>query len=143
MPGESGVVWPSTGTKSASVSLAPGSKYLYLVSHQDRALVGAIEELRARIAAQRRQLLRIQGELGTRRDERTDELSRYVTLERRREQSLRETRASERAAAARLDSLTKDAQRLNDVVAGLERARRAAAAAGAAATAPADRKSVV
>lgn len=112
-------------------------KYLYLVSRQDRALVGAVEELRARIAAQRRQLLRIQGELGTRRDERTEELSRYVTLERRREQSLRETRASERAAVARLDSLTKDAQRLNEVVAGLERARRAAAAAGAAAAGPA------
>jgi septal ring factor EnvC (AmiA/AmiB activator) len=107
-------------------------KYLYLVSQQDRSLVSDVEQLRARIAEQRRSLLSIQNELAARRDERTEELERYVTLERERQRSLRETRASERAAAARLDSLSRDAQRLNDLVASLERARRAAAAASSA-----------
>ena len=104
-------------------------KYLYLVSRQDRSLVGAVDTLRRRIASQRRQLLRIQNELGARRDERSEELDRYVTLERRHQRSLTETRASERAAVARLATLSRDAERLNDVLAALERARRAAAAA--------------
>jgi septal ring factor EnvC (AmiA/AmiB activator) len=111
-------------------------KYLYLVSRQDQDLVRSVEELRKRIASQRHQLLRIHDELAARRDERSDELSRVVTLERQRDRSLRETRASEVAAAARLDSLTKDARRLNDVIAGLERARRAAAATAPAAAGP-------
>jgi septal ring factor EnvC (AmiA/AmiB activator) len=103
-------------------------KYLYLVSRQDRSLVSAVDELRSRIVKQRRSLLSIQYELGARRDERSDELDRYVTLEREHQRSLSEARASERAAAARLDSLSRDAQRLNDLLASLERARRAAGA---------------
>jgi murein hydrolase activator len=107
-------------------------KYLYLVSEQDRSLVSDVETLRGKIATQRRSLLSIQHELAARRDERTEELNRYVQLEHERQQSLRQTRESERAAAARLDSLSRDAQRLNDLVASLERARRAAAAASPA-----------
>jgi septal ring factor EnvC (AmiA/AmiB activator) len=99
-------------------------KYLYLVSRQDRALVGAVEELRGRIVAQRGQLLRIRQELAARREERATELSRYQRLEQRYQRSLRETRASERAAAARVDSLARAAERLNQVIAALERARR-------------------
>ncbi len=104
-------------------------KYLYLVSRQDQSLVGAVDTLRRRISGQRRQLLQIQRELATRRDERSDELNRYLALEREQQRSLKETRASERAATARLESLSRDAQRLNQVLAGLERARRAALAA--------------
>ncbi len=106
-------------------------KYLYLVSRQDRALVGTIEELRGRIAAQRRQLLRIRTELAARREERATELSRFVSLEQRYQRSLRETRASERAAAARVDSLARAAERLNQVIAALERARRRSPGGGA------------
>jgi septal ring factor EnvC (AmiA/AmiB activator) len=106
-------------------------KYLYLVSRQDRALVGAIEELRRRIAAERRQLLRIRTELAARREERATELSRYVSLEQRYQRSLRETRASERAAAARVDSLARAAERLNQLIAALERARRRSPGGGA------------
>jgi septal ring factor EnvC (AmiA/AmiB activator) len=104
-------------------------KYLYLVSRQDQSLVGAVDTLRRRIAGQRRQLLQIQGELASRRDERGEELDRYLALERRRQRNLSETRASERAASARLEELSRDAARLNEVLAALERARRAAAAA--------------
>lgn len=107
-------------------------KYLYLVSRQDQSLVGAVDTLRRRIGGQRRQLLRIQSELAARRDERSEELDRYLALERQQQRSLSETRASARDAARRLESLSRDAQRLNDVLAALERARRAAAAANPA-----------
>jgi septal ring factor EnvC (AmiA/AmiB activator) len=112
-------------------------KYLYLVSRQDQSLVGAVDTLRRRIAGQRRQLLQIQGELAARRDERSEELDRYLALERRQQRSLSETRASERQAARRLESLSRDAQRLNDLLAELERARRAAAAANPSLPGPA------
>ena len=111
-------------------------KYLYLVSQQDRSLVSDVETLRGKIAEQRRALLQIRRELADRRDERAQELDHYAQLEHERQQSLRATRASERAAAARLDSLSHDAQRLNDLLASLERARRAAAAASPAPGAP-------
>jgi septal ring factor EnvC (AmiA/AmiB activator) len=104
-------------------------KYLYLVSSQDRALSHSLEELSGRIADQRRQLLALHGELGTRRQERGRELDRYQELEQQRQRSLQQTRGSEREAAARLESLTRDEQRLNEVIAALERARRAAPAA--------------
>ena len=104
-------------------------KYLYLVSRQDRSLVGTVDTLRRRIATQRRQLLQLQNELAVRRDERSQELERYVTLEQRHQRSLSETRASERAAARRLESLSRDAERLNGLIASLERARLTAAPA--------------
>jgi peptidoglycan hydrolase CwlO-like protein len=109
-------------------------KYLYLVSRQDRSLVGAVDTLRRRNVSQRRQLLQIQNELAARRDERSQELERYVTLEQRHQRSLRETRASERAATRRLETLSRDAERLNDLIAALERARLAAAATPGAPT---------
>lgn len=112
-------------------------KYLFLVSRQDKALVGEVQELRDRIATRRDELLDIRRALARRRDERGRELSQYLRLERQRERSLRQARASEREAAARLEELTRDERRLNDVIASLERARRAAAArTPAAATAP-------
>ena len=111
-------------------------KYLYLVSQQDRALVSDVERLQRKIAGQRRSLLSIQRELSEQRDARAQELETYVQLERERQQDLQDTRASERAAAARLDSLSHDAQRLNDLLASLERARRAAAEASPSPAAP-------
>ncbi len=129
-----GPLWPFQVILSAESfgDLLSRYKYLYLVSRQDQSLVGAVDTLRRRIGGQRRQLLRIQSELAERRDERTEELDRYVALEIQQQRSLSETRASERAAAARLAELSRDAARLNDVLAALERARRAAAAAAPA-----------
>lgn len=103
-------------------------KYLYLVTQQDQALTIQVEELRDRIATQRRQLLTLRSELGQRRDERNRELDRYLTLERREERTLLQTRASEREAVARLDALSRDERRLNDLIVAMERARRASAA---------------
>jgi septal ring factor EnvC (AmiA/AmiB activator) len=113
-------------------------KYLYLVSRQDRALVGEVEELRDRIAAHRRELLNVRLELSRRRNERGEELSQFLRLERERERSLQRTKASERETAAKLASLSKDEQRLNDIISSLERARRAAAASRPATAAVAE-----
>jgi septal ring factor EnvC (AmiA/AmiB activator) len=109
-------------------------KYLYLISRQDQTLLRSVEELRDRIADQRRQLLSLRSALGNRRDERGRELERYARLERERQRSLALTRGSERDAAARLESLTRDERRLNELIASLERARRTASAAAGPAT---------
>ena len=113
-------------------------KYLYLVSSQDKALSRSVEELRDRVADQRRQLLALRGELGNRREERGLELGRYQRLEQQRQRSLQQTRGSEREAASRLETLSRDEQRLNDLIASLERARRAAAPTTGPATITAD-----
>jgi septal ring factor EnvC (AmiA/AmiB activator) len=111
-------------------------KYLFLVSRQDRALVQEIAELRDRIAGQRRQLLTIRSELSRRRDERGDELSRYLRLERERQRSLRQARVTQQMTASRLDSLEAAERALNDILAALERERRRALAAGRAELGP-------
>lgn len=112
-------------------------KYLYLVSRQDRQIVQDVEGLRDRIADQRSQLLGIQRQVTRAREERAGELERFDRLERQRQRSLTETRATERRTAERLSALTADEQRLTDLVARLERERRAAAARGGDPAAPA------
>ena len=105
-------------------------KYLYLVSRQDRALVGQVEELRDRVSEQRRHLINLHTELSARRGERGDELRRFLTLEQRRQRALRDTEASQRAATTRLDSLARHEERVTGLIAELEAARRRAMARG-------------
>ena len=107
-------------------------KYLYLVSRQDKALVGEVEDLRDRVGQQRVHLVAIHGELSVRRGERGQELDRFVALERRRQRALRETQASQRVTTGRLDSLARDEERVTSMIAALEEARRRAVASGAA-----------
>jgi len=111
-------------------------KYLYLVSRQDRLLANDMFKLRNRVARERQMLVEARDQLGRRRQERSDELDRYVQLEHTRQQSLRDTRRSARAAEQRLSRLEQDEHRVNDLLASLERARREAAARGAAPGAP-------
>src|SRR5439155_8470024 len=73
-------------------------KYLYLVSRQDRLLANDMFKLQRRIARERQMLVDARDQLGRRRQERADELDRYVQLEHTRQQSLRDTRRSARAA---------------------------------------------
>jgi len=107
-------------------------KYLYLVSRQDKALVGEVEDLRDRVGQQRVHLVAIHGELSDRRGERGQELDRFVALERRRQRALRDTQASQRVTTGRLDSLARDEERVTSMIAALEEARRRAVASGAA-----------
>ncbi|HEV8398819.1 MAG TPA: peptidoglycan DD-metalloendopeptidase family protein [Gemmatimonadales bacterium] len=108
-------------------------KYLYLVSRQDRLLTNDMHKLRDRVARQRQLLVDSRETLAHRRRERTDELDRYQTLERERQNNLRETRGRTRQAEQRLSQLDRDEKGLNDRIEALERARREAEARGASA----------
>jgi septal ring factor EnvC (AmiA/AmiB activator) len=105
-------------------------KYLFLVSRQDRLLTNDMHKLRDRVARQRQLLVDSREALGRRRRERTDELGRYLALERARETNLRETRRSTRQAEERLSRLERDERSLNDRIETLERARREAESRG-------------
>src|SRR6266480_1136902 len=107
-------------------------KYLYLVSRQDRLLANDMSKLQRRIGRERQTLVDARDALGRRKHERTEELDRYVALERERQTSLRETRRSAREALQRLSELERDEKSLNDRIVALERARREAEARGAA-----------
>ena len=112
-------------------------KYLYLVSRQDRLLANDMSKLQRRIGRERQTLVDARDVLGRRKNERTEELDRYVALERERQSSLRETRRSAREALQRLSELERDEKGLNDRIAALEKARREALARGAATAAAA------
>ncbi|HLZ45133.1 MAG TPA: peptidoglycan DD-metalloendopeptidase family protein [Gemmatimonadales bacterium] len=107
-------------------------KYLYLVSRQDRLLTNDMEKLRDRVARQRDLLVDAREALARRRQERTDELGRYVALEHERQTSLSATRRSTREAEQHLTRLDRDEKALNDRIDALERARREAESRGAA-----------
>ena len=106
-------------------------KYLYLVSRQDRLLTNDMHKLRDRVSRQRQLLVDSRETLAHRRRERTDELDRYQTLERERQNNLRETRGRTRQAEQRLSQLDRDEKGLNDRIEALERVRRDAEARGA------------
>jgi len=112
-------------------------KYLYLVSRQDRLLANDMSKLQRRIGRERQTLVDGRDALGRRKNERTEELDRYLSLERERQTSLRETRRSAREALQRLSELERDEKGLNDRIVALERARREAEARGAATAAAA------
>ncbi len=105
-------------------------KYLYLVSRQDRQLVGEVQALRDSAAEGRDQLLNLQGTLSRRRDERAMENQRYRDLEQDRQRSLRQSRRAADRAQQQLAQLARDETRLNDFIAALERRRLAEASRG-------------
>lgn len=98
-------------------------KYLYLVSRQDRALARQVGELRDRVAQRRRELVSVHGQLARQRDDRSQELARYLSLERRRQRALQNTEATRRAASDRLTRLARDEEQLAELLATLERER--------------------
>lgn len=107
-------------------------KYLYLISRRDQALVTEVEQLRDRIAVERRSIARVQDQVGQNREERSRELARFQRLEQERGRSLRRTRATAAAANERLSALERDERNINDLITVLERRRREAIAAGRA-----------
>src|SRR5260370_36379441 len=96
-----------------------------------------MSKLQRRIGRERQTLVDARDVLGRRKNERTEELDRYLALERERQTSLREARRSAREALQRLSELERDGQSLNDRIVALERARREAEARGAATAAAA------
>ena len=111
-------------------------KYLYLVSRQDRQLVADVEALRKEHADQRDRLLNLRSSLANRRDERAEETQRLQVLERQRQQSLVESQREQRRMEQQLQQLARDEARITNLIAGLERRRRAAEASRRTAAAP-------
>ena len=100
-------------------------KYLYLQNRQDRSLVDDIGRLETRIRQQRGELVNVQEDLDRRREERASELKSYEALADERSAKLGRLRKSSESTQLRISALERDEARLNDVLAGLERARRA------------------
>ncbi|HEV8612086.1 MAG TPA: peptidoglycan DD-metalloendopeptidase family protein, partial [Gemmatimonadales bacterium] len=99
-------------------------KYLYLQNRQDRSLVEDISRLAERIRRQRGELVDVQSDLDRRREERASELKSFEILAEERSARLSRLRRSSESAQQRISALERDETRLNDVLAGLERARR-------------------
>jgi septal ring factor EnvC (AmiA/AmiB activator) len=104
-------------------------KYLYLQNRQDRSLVEDISRLAERIRRQRGELVDVQSDLDRRREERASELKSFEILAEERSARLSRLRRSSESAQQRISALERDETRLNDVLAGLERARRPRGAA--------------
>ena len=100
-------------------------KYLYLQNRQDRSLVDDIGRLETRIRQQRGELVNVQEDLDRRREERASELKSYEALADERSAKLGRLRKSSESTQLRISALERDEARLNEVLAGLERARRA------------------
>ncbi len=105
-------------------------KYLHLLALRDRALVGRVEQLRDRVRRQRGNLVRFQRDIERTREERAFEERRLRDLERERARSLAATQRRARDTEARLRRIARDEQRLTNVIAELEAARRRAGGAG-------------
>jgi len=100
-------------------------KYLYMQNRQDRSLVEDIRRLENRIRHQRGELVNVQETLDRRREERATELRSFQALAEDRSASLSRLRRSSESAAQRMTALERDEARLNEVLAALDRARRA------------------
>ncbi|MFN2400103.1 MAG: murein hydrolase activator EnvC [Gemmatimonadaceae bacterium] len=99
-------------------------KYLHLLALRDRALVRRVEDLRNQIRRQRGNLVRFQRDITDTRSERAHEEDRLRRLEREVGASLRVAQRRTKATETRLARIRRDEQRLSNVIASLEAARR-------------------
>jgi len=105
-------------------------KYLHLISRRDQALVSEVAVLRDRIAKERSQVARVQTQVVRNRSDREQEIDRFETLERERLRNLQQTQRSAARTQEQLSELDRAEQRINSLIATLERRRREAVAAG-------------
>ena len=104
-------------------------KYLHLAAQRDRALVQRVEQLNRQIGEQRAMLVRLQGDVEMNRREKAEEEQRLRRLELQRGRTLAQIEAQQRTAQQRLQQITRDEQRLSNVITALEESRRRAEAA--------------
>ncbi|HLB54151.1 MAG TPA: peptidoglycan DD-metalloendopeptidase family protein [Gemmatimonadales bacterium] len=113
-------------TAESFADLLSRYKYLYLQNRQDRSLVEDIARLESRIRLQRGELVNVKEDIDRRREERAGELRSYRSLAQDRAARLNRLSRSRESARQRLTVLERDEARLLDVLAALERSRRAA-----------------
>jgi septal ring factor EnvC (AmiA/AmiB activator) len=112
-------------------------KYLHILAQRDRTVVRRVDQLRAQIIGQRRQLVSLQNGVEQNRIDKAHEASRLAALEEDRQRSLVKAQADAKKTTKRLAELAKSEARLNNVIAGFEAARkRAASRSNAAPAAP-------
>lgn len=111
-------------------------KYLHILAQRDRTVVRRVDQLRAQIIGQRRQLVSLQSGVEQNRVEKAREAERLAALEEQRQKSLLKAQADQKKAKARLAELARSEARLNNVIEGFESARRRAASRGSATAAP-------
>ncbi|HEX5436822.1 MAG TPA: peptidoglycan DD-metalloendopeptidase family protein [Gemmatimonadaceae bacterium] len=107
-------------------------KYLHLLTLRDRSLVRRVEELRDQIGLQRNNLVTFQNDVQINLSEKADEQQHLRELQRERGRSLSTAKQQVRETAARLKQIAKDEDRLTNVIASLEAARRRAESRGGA-----------
>jgi len=116
-------------TAESFADLLSRYKYLYLQNRQDRSLVADIGRLESRIRSQRGELVSVQEDMNRRREERATELRSYQNLAAERTARLSRLSRTRETGQQRLTALERDEARLLDVLAALERSRRAGRAA--------------
>jgi septal ring factor EnvC (AmiA/AmiB activator) len=99
-------------------------KYLHILAQRDRTVVRRVDQLRAQIIGQRRQLVSLQNGVEQNRIDKAQEASRLAALEQDRQQSLVKAQADAKKTSQRLAELAKSEARLNNVIAGFESARK-------------------
>ncbi|HRN53569.1 MAG TPA: peptidoglycan DD-metalloendopeptidase family protein, partial [Gemmatimonadaceae bacterium] len=104
-------------------------KYLHLAAQRDQALLQRVEQLNRQVAEQRAMLVRLQGDVEMNRREKAEEEARLRRLELQRGRTLAQIEAQQRAAQQRLQQISRDEQRLTNVITALEESRRRAEAA--------------
>ncbi|MDO8501980.1 MAG: peptidoglycan DD-metalloendopeptidase family protein [Gemmatimonadaceae bacterium] len=103
-------------------------KYLHILAQRDRTVVRRVDQLRASIIGQRRQLVSLQSGVEQNRVEKAREAERLSALEQQRQKSLVRAQQDTKKTKARLAQLARSEARLNSVIEGFESARRRAAA---------------
>jgi murein hydrolase activator len=101
-------------------------RYLHELTLRDRSIVDRVQALYRSIDAQRALLLRLQGELARNREDKAMEEQRLRALEGQRSRSLTEVVQSQKQIQDRLARVQRDEQRLGQLLASLEDARRRA-----------------
>jgi septal ring factor EnvC (AmiA/AmiB activator) len=101
-------------------------KYLHLVARYDRLLVGQVRELEERLSEQREQLASEYARLSALRMEKEREIGDLERLEGQRQRRLTNVQARVSQTETRLSALETEEQRLGNLLAELDRARREA-----------------
>ena len=102
-------------------------KYLHILAQRDRTVVARVDQLRAQIIGERRQLVSLQNGVEQNRIEKSREAQRLQELEKQRQASLVKAQQDTKKAAQRLKQLAQSEARLNSVIESFENARRRAA----------------
>jgi septal ring factor EnvC (AmiA/AmiB activator) len=114
-------------------------KYLFLIARRDRALVSEVAALRNQLTMRERALERGMRDLHQLKDEKSTEFSQLQGLEEQRRRTLTSARSQERTTSRRIDQLAADERRITNLIATLERKRKEAERAAAAARLAAER----